>query len=142
MCGFGIVFELESGNDEEDEVHHEANRLHPFATIELVVDQETCKVVAAQGAANVDHVVKPTRHYGGRVVGDDLDELALEELVAVEENVVHVPATRSCENATTEVLECKSERLGIVTCDTGLLLRNLKLLAGRSHFEGTEIDQP
>lgn len=39
--GFGgVVFEVEAGDDEEDEIHEEANHLHLLAAIEFVVDKE------------------------------------------------------------------------------------------------------
>ena len=34
----GVVFVVEGWNDEKDEVHKEADLLHPFAAVELVID--------------------------------------------------------------------------------------------------------
>ena len=75
-------------------------------------------------------------------MGDDADELALEELVAVEEDVVAEPATGGRDQTRAEVTEGQLERLHIVAGNLGLLLGGLQLLSGRLHLEGTEVDQP
>lgn len=36
----GVVFEIEGGDDEEDEIHEESNLLHPFPAVEFVVDEK------------------------------------------------------------------------------------------------------
>ena len=38
--GRGVVFVVEGGNDEEDEVHQEPNHLHVLTAVEFVVDEE------------------------------------------------------------------------------------------------------
>ena len=38
--GGGVVCVVEGGDDEEDEVHEEAEHLHLFAAVEFVVDEE------------------------------------------------------------------------------------------------------
>jgi len=51
-----VVFVVESRDDEEDEVAEETDDLHPLAAVELVVDHERGKVVAAESDTNVDQV--------------------------------------------------------------------------------------
>src|SRR6266480_6406218 len=50
-------------------------------------------------------------------MGNNIDELALEELIAVEKDVVHVPCSRSSEKTRSKVGEGKLERLEIVAGD-------------------------
>lgn len=38
MCAAYVVFVVESRDNEEDEVHNEANLHHEFAPIEFIVD--------------------------------------------------------------------------------------------------------
>lgn len=76
----GVVFEVEGGDDEEDEIHEESDLLHPFSAVELVVDEEgwnyfvvrkrmiiktvfaikiglTSHIIPHKGNANVDHII-------------------------------------------------------------------------------------
>ena len=52
----GVVLEVESGYDEEDEAEQEADLLHPLAAVELIVDKERSQIVADQGAGDVNQV--------------------------------------------------------------------------------------
>lgn len=142
VLGAAVVVEVESRDDEEDEAEHETNDLHPFATVQLVVDQERGHVVSAQRDADIDQVPQPGRHDRASFGTDNLDELALEELVAVEENIVGEPAASSGEHAESEVLEGQLQRLGIITGDGGLLLGSSKLLASSLHVVGTVVHKP
>lgn len=137
-----VVFEVESRDDEENEAEHETNDLHPFATIQLVVDQERGHIVSAQRNTDIDQVPQPGGHDRFGLGADHLDELALEELVAVEEDIVGEPTASSCEHAESEVLEGQLQRLGIVTSDGSLLLGNGKLLASSLHVVGTVVHKP
>jgi len=139
----GVILELRARNDEEEEVHEEPESHHVLATIEFVVDQETCEVVAAKGDTNVDQVVEPAGHDRSGAGTDDLDELALKQLVAVEEDIIHIPGTGSGDDTATEVVERQLERLGIVTGDGILLLGKSKLSVGIGlDLEGTEVNEP
>lgn len=102
----------------------------------------TGQVVSAKGDTNVDQVVQPSGHDGFAVVGDGGDELGLEELVAVEEDVVTVPAASGCDQTRAEVGESELEGLSIVAGHFGLLLRCSQLLACGSHLESTEVNEP
>ena len=102
----------------------------------------TGRVVSAKRDTDVDQVVQPSGHDRFAVVGDGGDEFGLEQLVAVEEDVVTVPAARGCDEARAEVGESKLEGLSIVAGHLGLLLRCSQLLAGGSHLESTEVNQP
>lgn len=73
---------------------------------------------------------------------DDADKLTLEELVAVEEDVIGEPSTSGGQNTEAKVLEGQSERLDIVTGDGRLLFGSSELLAGRPHVVGTVVDEP
>lgn len=76
------------------------------------------------------------------MVRDNTDKLRLEQLVAIEENVVGEPATSGCNQAGAEVSESELEGLSIVAGNLGLLLRCGQLLARRSHLVGTEVNKP
>ena len=43
VSGRCIVAEMESGDDEEDEVHEKADHLHLLASVELIVNEEGYK---------------------------------------------------------------------------------------------------
>lgn len=102
----------------------------------------TGQVVSKQGDTDVDQVVQPARHDRFAIVRDDSDEFALEELVAVEENIIGEPGSSGCNHARAEVCKGEFEGLGIVTGNTLLLLGCGQLLASGSHLEGTEVDEP
>ena len=116
----GKVLEFKGRDDEENEIHKEPNHLHFLATVELVIDEEcfahlvnatptrgrlTCKVVSHKRNAHVDQVVEPTRHDRGAIVGNDIDELALKQLVTVEENIIGKPSTGGGDHSRPEVGE-------------------------------------
>ncbi|KAJ6260796.1 hypothetical protein Dda_5026 [Drechslerella dactyloides] len=68
------VVKRERRNDEKDEIEHEADDLHPFSAVELVVDEERGKVVANQRNGDVDKIPFPALHDGMVIRSDDLDE--------------------------------------------------------------------
>ncbi len=74
----------------------------------------TGQVVSDQRDSDVDQIVQPSRHERCAVIGNGGDELGLEQLVAVEEDVVAVPAASGCNYARAEVGEGKLEGLCIV----------------------------
>lgn len=104
--------------------------------------QLTGHVVADEGDADVDQIVEPAGHHGFAGVGDDANELRLEELVAVEEDIVTEPATRSCDQTGTKVGEGELERFHIIASNLGLLLGGQQLLSGGLHLKRTEVDEP
>jgi hypothetical protein len=66
----------------------------------------------------------------------------LEELVAVEENIVGIPGARSCQQSTTKVLDSEAQRFGVVPCDLGFRLCHCKLLASRRHPKVAVVHEP
>ena len=62
----------------------------------LLVFTLTCEIVAYERNAHVDEIVVPAWNHGFGGRADDPDKLALEELIAVEENVIGIPSTSSC----------------------------------------------
>jgi hypothetical protein len=75
VLGGRVVLVVECGDHEEDEVHQEANLLHPLPAVELVVDQERGEVVSHQRDADVEQVVQPAGQDGLLVGQQDADEL-------------------------------------------------------------------
>lgn len=142
VLGAAVVVEVEGRDDKQNEAEHKTNDLHPLATVQLVVDQEGGHVVSAQRDTDIDQVPQPGGHDRAGCGTDHLDELTLEELVAVEENIVGEPATSSCEYAESEVLEGQLQGLGIITSDGSLLLGSGKLLASSLHVVGTVVNKP
>lgn len=141
VLGLGVVVVLEAGNDEEDEAHHETDDLSPLATVELVIDGPHSAVVTGHLDTDVGEGPEPAGH-DGVILGDDLDEVALEELVTVEENIVGEPSTSGGNETRSEVPEGQLERLGVVSGDGSLLLLGLELLAGGAHVVCTVVDEP
>ena len=90
---------------------------------ETVSEKLTGKVIPAKGHADVDQVIQPSGHKGFAVVRDNTNKFRLEQLVAIEENVVGVPATSGCKYAWAEISKGKLEGLSIVAGNLGLLLR-------------------
>ena len=84
----------------------------------------TSCVIAKKGDTNVNQVVQPTWHNRLAVFGDYRDELGLEELVAVEEDIVSVPSSGCGDQTRAEVCKSEFERLSIVSSNLGLLLRS------------------
>jgi hypothetical protein len=112
--------------------------LHQLTTVELVVDQEACKIVSKQAYGDVKEIVFPVRK--NVVLGfgpDNRDELALEEFISVKEYVVAEPCTGRSNDASAEVPEGKLERLDIVARDVALSLGSIYLPICVLHFEGT-----
>lgn len=139
LCIVGVV---ESWNHEADEVAKETNDLHPLATIILVVDQEGSQIVAHERDADVQKVPQPADHDRISSTRNSFDELSLEQFVAVEEDVIGVPGTRSCKNTSTEVGEGQAQRLGIVASNRSLFLGLLKRPRCGPHFVGTVVAEP
>lgn len=140
--GAGVVLVLESRDDEHQEAHEEANLLHQLSAIKFVVDEKTGKVVSNQGDGDVDQIPRPRGQDGVGVVVDDLDELALEELVAVEEHVVAEPSASSSKKTTAEVAEAVSKSGDVVSSNVGLALGILQLLRGLGHLPSSVVDEP
>lgn len=74
VFGRGVVVVLESGDHEENEAHQETDDLHPFAAVQLVVNQEGSQVVTNERNTDVAQVPKPGGHDGVGLRADDLDE--------------------------------------------------------------------
>lgn len=138
----GVVLVVEARHDEEDEAHHETDNLHLAATVQLVVDEERGEIVSDERDTDIAQVPQPVGDERGGVGIDDLDEIGLEELVAVEEDVVGKPATGSGQDARAEVLEGELQRLGVVSGDIALALGLLELVACTTHLVRTEVDEP
>lgn len=138
----GVVLISEGRDDKHEEAHKETNLLHPLAAVELVVDKEGGGVVTSERDGNVDQVPGPSGQEGVGVVGDDLDELTLEELVAVEEDVIAEPSTSGGEQTATKVGEARLEGSGVVASDAGTGLGLSKLLGGVGHLPGSVVDEP
>jgi len=102
-AGLGIVTVIEGRDNEEDEIAHETDDHHPFAAIEFIVDEKRGKVISTERDANIDQVIQPTDHYGLVVRNQLGDELGLEELIAVEEDVVAVPSAGGSDQARSKV---------------------------------------
>ena len=144
LDGFVVVV-VERRDDEEDEVHEETELHHSLSSDQLVVDQEGGHVVTAEGDGDVDEVPEPAGHdvagfSNGRIDGSN--ECGLEELVAVEENVVGEPGSGSSDEAGGEVLEGQLQGLDIISSDLGPLLRCVQLLGCERHLVGTVVDEP
>lgn len=140
--GAGVVVQLEGGNDEHDEAHEETDLLHHLAAIQTVVHEERGQIVTDERDDDVVQVPNPTGHNGVRVTADDGDELSLEELVAVEENVVAEPAASGGEETAAEVSGGHGERVKIVTGNVALLLGRNKLATSVGHLVGSVVDEP
>ncbi len=76
------------------------------------------------------------------VVSDHGDELALEKLVAVEEDIIAEPGAGGGEETATEMLEGHLEGLDVVARNAALGLGGGKLPAGVGHLVDTVVDQP
>lgn len=140
--GRGVVVELEGRDDKGQEAHEEADLLHVLAAVQLVVDQEGRQVVAGEGDQDVVQVPDPVGHDRLGVVADDLDELRLEQLVAVEEDIVAEPAAGCGQQAPAEVLEGQAQRVDVVAGDLVLLLGDLQLPRCLGHLVGTVVGEP
>jgi hypothetical protein len=140
--GGAVVLVVESRNNKQDEVHQEPNLLHPFPTVELVVDQERSEVVTSKGATNIDQVPEPASHDGSGARAKDLDELRLEKLVSVKEDIVAEPSASCCGETSSEVRESQFERVDIVTIDICLPLGGLESLRSQRHLEVSVVAEP
>lgn len=140
--GATVVLVVEGRDDKHEEAHEESNLLHHLATIHLVVDEERSEVVSAKRDDDVDQAPRPSGQKRLGVVGNDLDELTLEQLVAVEENVVAEPSTSSSQETTTKVGETSAESVEIIAGDVGAGLGLGELTRGMRHLPGSEVNQP
>ena len=140
--GRGVVLVLEGGDDEHEEAHEETDLLHVLTTVHLVVDEERGEVVTGQLHGDVDQIPGPVGHQTGGGTTNDGDELALEELVTVEENVVGEPGTGSSNETATEVAENGLKSVEIVSGDVGLSLGGSKRAGGVGELVGTVVDKP
>lgn len=142
-AGFrGVVFVPEGGNDEAKEACQETNLLHVLAAIQLVVDEERRQVVSGQRNNDVVQVPDPGGHDRAGVVGDDFNELGLEELVAIKEDIVAEPRASRGQDTTSKVLERQAKRVDVVAGDVGLLLGDLELPGRLGHLVGTVVGEP
>lgn len=140
--GGGVVLVAEGGNDKHEEAHEKANLLHHLAAVEFVVNEERGEVVANHGDGDVDKIPRPGGHQRIGVVGNDLDELALEQLVTVEEYVVAEPGTGGGQESAAEMLHAVLEGGDIVSGDLRAALGLGQLLGGVWHLPGTVVDEP
>lgn len=136
----GVVVELEGGDDEHQEAHEEAHLLHHLPTVHLVVDEKGCEIVAGQGDGDIDKVPGPGSENGLAIRRDDLDELTLEKLVAVEENIVAEPSTSSSKETSTEVGKAVAKSVHIIASDVGALLCLSELLTSAAHSVSTIVE--
>ena len=83
-----VVGVVECWNNEAEEVRDETDDLHPLAAVQFIVNQERGKVVSDKLDTNVSKIPKPVRCDARGIWIDDGDELRLEELVAVEKDVI------------------------------------------------------
>lgn len=102
----------------------------------------TGQVISHQGNPNVDQIVQPSGHDGSALVGDDLDEFTLKQLVPVEEHVIGEPPSRGGDHPGSKVRKGQLQRIRVVPGHLALLLRGHQLLARRAHLEGSVVDQP
>lgn len=133
---------MECRDDEEDEIHEEAELLHTFPADEFNIDQERSKIITTKGDTDINQVPEPTCHDGGVSGGNDWDELRLEEFVSVEEDVVAEPGACCGDETTAEVVASQLERLHIVASNTCLLLGGIELFWGEWHFVESVVNQP
>jgi hypothetical protein len=74
-----VTDRLTSRDQKQDGVGQESNSLHPLSSVELVVNQESGKVVSTKRDTDVDQVPQPTSHnVVASTGGNDLDETGSE----------------------------------------------------------------
>lgn len=69
----------------------------------------TCEIVSNKRNADVDEIIKPARHDGGTIIGNDFDKLALKELISIKENIISKPCSGSGNQSRTKICKGKSE---------------------------------
>lgn len=138
----GVVVELEGGNNEHQEAHEEAHLLHHLPAVHLVVDEKRCEIVASQGDGDIDKVPGPSGEDRLAVRRDDLDELTLEKLVAVEEDIVAEPSTSSSKETSTEVGKAVAKSVHVIAGDVRALLCLSELLTSAAHAVSTIVEEP
>lgn len=137
-----VVGEVKGWNDKKDKIENESDNHHLVATVELVVNQERGHVIPDKRHADIDQIIQPTDHDRVVVRQQSVDELRLEEFVAVEEHVIGKPSTTSRDETWTKVRNGQLERLGIVASDIRLALGNVELLRRSWHLVGSKVAQP
>lgn len=102
----------------------------------------TCEIVSNKRNADVDEIIKPSRHDGGAMISNDFDEFALKELISIKENVVSKPCSGSGNQSRPKICKGESERVGIVSGYLALPLRCGQLLTGGLHLICSVVDEP
>ena len=120
--GRGIVLVVEGRNDKHKEAEEEADLLHHFAAVHLVIDEERSEVVTSQRYRDVDQVPSIARHEGFRVVRDDLDKGSLEKLVAIKENIIAKPCASSGKKTSAKMFDTATKGVDIITSDVRAIL--------------------
>ena len=138
----GVVLVVEGRNDEQDEIHQETDLLHILPSVKLVVNKEGGQVVSTKRDSDIDQVPEPAGHDGCVCGFNNLDEIRLEELVAIEEDVVTEPGSSCGKKTTSEVLDAEVKRLHVVSGDLSLLLIDVELSACQWHLVPTVVDKP
>ena len=82
---------------------------------ELVVNEERGEVVSNQTDAHVAEVIHPANHDRAVVRRQNCYELMLEQLVAIEEDVVCKPRSGSRQQSGAKVRECELEGFGVIS---------------------------
>lgn len=129
---FGECFIHYGWDEEADEVAEESDSLHRLSAIEFIVDERSSHVVSYKGTTDVDQVVEPAAHDARAVRFNDLDELGLKNLVAVEEEVVTEPTARSSDEPRPVVAQRKLERARVVSGRVQMPLRRRERRVGVS----------
>lgn len=116
------VLILERRDDKHQEAHKEADLLHHLAAVQLVVNEERGHIITNQRDGNVGEIPRPGGEERFGIARYDLDKLALEQLVAVEEDIIAEPGTSGREQATSEMSETVTQSRHIVTSNVGAAL--------------------
>jgi hypothetical protein len=107
-----------------------------------VVDEERRQIIPNQTDSNVDQVVQPSYLDGLVSREQNGDELALEQLISVEEDIVCIPCASRRNQTWPEIRKSQLQRLDIVSSDVLLLLGSYELATGTLHLVRSEVDQP
>jgi hypothetical protein len=75
-------------------------------------------------------------------VGNNGNELRLEQFVPIEEKVITKPCTRGRQKTASKMRKCKAKRFGIITSDIRSLLGDLQLMACQRHLVGAMVNKP
>lgn len=99
----------------EKEIEEETDTLHSLTTVQLVVDQQRGHVVPDHGDTDIDQVPEPSRHDALRVRVQHLDKRRLEQLVAVECEIVGKPGSSGRDDSASEMGKDELEGLNVVS---------------------------